>query len=135
MIERLAKRDIVAKYLWFIGGLQIAAAVQLFINVYFIDLPLPKFLLILIAGIVLGVSSFVSLILASEIEYVAKAGESVVGTTLEKSRNKAVNDELNKTVSMMFLKPMKKINRIRIIFYSDVFLSAAGLAMTILSKP
>ena len=135
MIERLARRDIVAKYLWFIAGLQIAAAVALFVNVYFIDLPLRKFFLIVVAGLVLGVSSFVSLMLASEIEYVVKAGESMVGTTLEKNKDKAMNNELNKTVSMMFLKPMKRINKIRAIFCSDVFLSAAGLGITILSKP
>jgi len=135
VIRRLAKKDIVVKYLWFIAGLQISAAVQLFINAYFIDLPLRKFLLIILAGIVLGFSSFVSLILSSETEHVVKAGEYTLGTTLERDRNQEMDNELNKTVPMIFMGSMKRLGKIRTIFYSDVFLSVLGLGMTISSKP
>lgn len=133
-IRRLAKRDIVVKYLLFIAGIQISAAVALFINVHFIDLSLRKLLLILVGGIALGVSSFMSLILASDVEHIVKAGESMLGTTLERDRDQEMDSELNKTVSMIFLGPRKRIYKIKAILYSDVFLSALGIVIPILSK-
>jgi hypothetical protein len=134
-IRRLAKRDIVVKYLLFVAGIQISAAVELFVNAYFANVALPRFLLILVAGLALGVSSFISLIFAGEVEPIVKAGESVLGTTLEKDRDQEMNRKLDETVSMIFLSQRKRIDRIKAFFWSDIFLSTLGLGITILGKP
>jgi len=134
MIKRLAKKDIVVKYLWFIAGLQISAAVELFMNFNFVDFPLRRFLPMLLAGFALGASSLVSLMLASEVEHVVKAGESMLGTTLERDRNQQMDHELNKTVPSIFRGSLKRKHKITAIFCSDGFLSILGIGLTILSK-
>ena len=111
-----------------------AASIDLFGNVYFNALTLGNSLLIVAAGLVLGASSFVSLILGGEIEYVINAGQAMVGTILEKGKDKAIDNELNKSVSLMFFRPMKRINRIRVIFWSDIFLIVAALGITTVTR-
>ena len=133
MIERLAKRDIIIKYLWFIAGLQISAGVQLFANIYFVELPIRALSFILVSGFALGLSGFMSLVLAGEFEHVVKAGEFLLGTTLEKDKEQKLDEELDKTVSMILLGSMKRIKKIRIIFWLDIVLSVLCLGMSAIS--
>ena len=134
-IRRLAKRDIVAKYLLFLAGVQIAAAVNLFTSVCFVAPPLRVFLRILVAGFSFGVSSFLSFMLSAEVEHVVKAGEAVLGTNLEKDRDDEMNSRLDEAVWMVFLGPRRRIDRIGIFFWSDIVLTALGIGMTIMCRP
>jgi len=134
-LRGLAKRDVVAKYLLFFAGVQISVSVQLFLSVYFAQVPLRKFTFIMIAGFALGVSSLISLMFAGEVEHVVKAGASVVGTTLEKKRDDIMNEALDETATTTFPGLSNRINKIKAFFWTDVFLCASGLVIAILGRP
>jgi hypothetical protein len=134
MIRKIAKTGIVVKYLWFIAGLQISAALELLLNLNLVDFSLQQFSLMLVSGLALGVSSFVSLVLASGIEEVIKAGESMIGTTLEKDREQEMDRALEKPVSMIFLGQMQRKSKITVVFCLDSLLTALGIGMAIVSR-
>lgn len=135
MIQKLVKISIVANYLWFIAGIQIAAGVNLFINAYFIDLLFQKFLIIVVAGLVLGLGGFLSLILGAEIESIVKITQLYKGTPLEKDSDQHMDNELGKNVHVFNRYPLKRITKIRILLYSDTLLSIIGIALIVISKP
>ena len=134
-MRRLAKRDIVAKYLLFLAGVQIAAAVNLLTNACFVNLPWCVFSRILVAGFAFGVGSFLSFMLSGEVERVVEAGEAVLGTPLERDRDDEMNSKLDETVSIVLVGSRRRVDRIGVVFWADVVVTVLGLSMTLMSRP
>jgi len=135
-MARIAKKGIIANYLMFVAGIQISACVNLLTNIYVTDLPLQRFVFAVLSGLSLGVTSFLSVMLASEVEHVSKFGELAIGTLFEseKEKDNLMNKELEKTVSLMFLGQSKRIDKIKLLICSDISLTIIGLAVALAGK-
>lgn len=134
LMGRIAKRSISVNYVTFIAGIQISACVKLFTDTYFRDMSPPQFFCVVMAGLLLGISSLLSLVLGSEIDYIARYGELAIGTTLEKRKCLLMDERLNEIVSLSFLGKMKRINRMRVLLYTDSSLTLLSLGILFVGK-
>jgi hypothetical protein len=133
-MAKIAKKSITVNYVTFIAGIQISACIKLFTDIYFRDVSSKQFFFIIVAGLLLGISSFLSLSLGSEIDYITRYGELAVGTTLEKKRNSIMDKKLNETITFGFLGEMKRINKVKVLFVSDILLTFLSLGILLISK-
>lgn len=133
-IRGFARKSIVGKYLLFVAGIQVAVAVNLFTNIWFVTLSPRGFILVLLAGLALGVSSFISLVLAGEVEYIVKTGEAVVETPLERDRIREMDEALDERIPISLIGPRKRIHIIGALFWSDIGLTVLALAMITLGR-
>lgn len=134
VIAKIAKKPIAANYATFIAGIQISACIKLLTDLYFREVSLQQFFFIVVTGLFLGVSSILSLILGSEIDSIARIGELALGTTLETKRNSLMDKKLNEKTTFGFLGELKRIDKIRVLFISDISLTLLGLGILIISK-
>ena len=133
-MRRIATSAVIANHLFFIAGIQVAACVELLVSNYFVDIELQQSILAILASLVLGASSYLSLVLGGQIQYVTKVGERAERTTLESEIDELMNDRLKESVPMVLCGSRKRIDKMRMLLYSDVFLSISGLVIVSLGK-
>jgi hypothetical protein len=118
-------------YFAFMGGIQISAGVNLYVNLYAMNLSTLILSYLIIGGLLIFLGGYFSTVLMWEASKIIKEGEKAVGTVFKEEDK--MNEKLNETLSI-FRIDIKRITKIRMCFYSDVVLTGMGLILIFLSR-
>lgn len=114
-------------YFAFMGGIQISAGVNLYVNLYAMNLSTLAISYLIIGGLLIFLGGYFLTVLMWEASKIIKEGEKAVGTIFDGE------EKMNEKLSILKI-DVKGITKIRMCFYSDVTLTGIGLTLIFLSR-
>lgn len=130
-LRDISKTHVGMNYFAFLGGIQISAGINLYVNLYAMDLSTLVLSYLILGGLLILLGGYLSTILTWEASKIIKEGEKAEGTIFNKEGE--MDKKLKETLSIFGI-DIKRITKIKMYFYSDVALTGIGLILIFLSR-